>query len=250
MPNTTKGLPYPSNSDPVDVPGDMQALAEAVDTELDDYIAETLADAKGDLLVASAADTIDRLGVGTNGQVLTADSAEAAGVKWATPDGGGLVLITSQSFSAVSGVSVNNCFTSTYDHYKITVDAVGSLSGSTGAFDVIRLRASGTDTSSGYYRGIIVAGASIALQKDIAGSQSSGYFGAAFDGSGATTIDIFSPHNGEKTRFVGQTVSVGSGGDRVANVFGVLDDTTSYDGFTLLAAGTFTGTVRVYGYED
>lgn len=27
-------LPYPSNSDDVDVPGDMQALAEAVDTAL------------------------------------------------------------------------------------------------------------------------------------------------------------------------------------------------------------------------
>jgi hypothetical protein len=43
MPNTTKGLPYPSNSDPVDVPGDIQALAEAVDTELDDYLTEASA---------------------------------------------------------------------------------------------------------------------------------------------------------------------------------------------------------------
>lgn len=34
MPTTTKGFPYPSNSDNVDVPGDMQALAEAVDTYL------------------------------------------------------------------------------------------------------------------------------------------------------------------------------------------------------------------------
>lgn len=32
MPTTSGGLPYPSSSDPADVPGDLQALAEAVDT--------------------------------------------------------------------------------------------------------------------------------------------------------------------------------------------------------------------------
>jgi hypothetical protein len=40
---------------------------------------------KGDLLVATGSGTIVRQGVGTNGQILTADSAEADGVKWATP---------------------------------------------------------------------------------------------------------------------------------------------------------------------
>ena len=47
-----------------------------------DLIATTV-DAKGDLLVASADNTVTRLAVGTNDYVLTADSAEATGLKWA-----------------------------------------------------------------------------------------------------------------------------------------------------------------------
>jgi hypothetical protein len=46
-------------------------------------------DAKGDLLAGTADNTISRLAVGTNGHILTADSAETTGMKWAAPAGGG-----------------------------------------------------------------------------------------------------------------------------------------------------------------
>jgi hypothetical protein len=46
-------------------------------------------DAKGDLLAGTADNTIGRLAIGTNGQILTADSSTATGLKWATPAGGG-----------------------------------------------------------------------------------------------------------------------------------------------------------------
>ena len=50
-------------------------------------IPATLIDAKGDLIAGSAADTAARLAVGTNGYVLTADSAETTGIKWAAAGG-------------------------------------------------------------------------------------------------------------------------------------------------------------------
>ena len=57
-----------------------------------DVATDAIWDAKGDLAVGTGANTASRLAVGTNGQVLTADSAEATGVKWATPAGSGDVV--------------------------------------------------------------------------------------------------------------------------------------------------------------
>ena len=65
-------------------------------------IAKTLIDAKGDLIVGTAADTVSRLAVGTDGQVLTADSGEATGLKFATPASGGMTLISTTSLSGAS----------------------------------------------------------------------------------------------------------------------------------------------------
>jgi hypothetical protein len=48
----------------------------------------TAIDAKGDLVAGTGADAFSRIGVGANNTVLTADSAEATGLKWATPASG------------------------------------------------------------------------------------------------------------------------------------------------------------------
>jgi hypothetical protein len=49
-------------------------------------IPNTVIDAKGDLIVGTAADTIGKLTVGTNGHYLQADSTTATGLKWAAVD--------------------------------------------------------------------------------------------------------------------------------------------------------------------
>jgi hypothetical protein len=62
--------------------------------------ATTVVTTKGDLLTYST--TAARLGVGSNGTVLTADSAEATGLKWATPAAGGMTLLSTTTLSGAS----------------------------------------------------------------------------------------------------------------------------------------------------
>lgn len=57
--------------------------AQGNDSRITGAIQSSTATAKGDLLAATAASTIARLGVGSDTQVLTADSTQTTGVKWA-----------------------------------------------------------------------------------------------------------------------------------------------------------------------
>ncbi len=52
---------------------------------------------KGDLYVATGASTIVRVGVGTDTHVLTADSGETPGIKWAAAGGGGASLTVAET---------------------------------------------------------------------------------------------------------------------------------------------------------
>lgn len=64
-------------------------VTDATNVNAAGAVMESDVDAKGDIFVATADNTLTRLAVGTNNHVLTADSAEASGVKWAASGGGG-----------------------------------------------------------------------------------------------------------------------------------------------------------------
>ncbi len=66
--------------------GDVLEVITFTSFELATAIDKTILDAKGDLIVASGADTPGKLAAGTNGYVLTADSTQALGLKWAEVD--------------------------------------------------------------------------------------------------------------------------------------------------------------------
>lgn len=67
------------------VAGDIVTVICYAPFNIANTIAPTLVDAKGDLIAGTAADTVGRLAVGTNNQLLTADSSTTTGLKWANP---------------------------------------------------------------------------------------------------------------------------------------------------------------------
>jgi hypothetical protein len=95
-------------------------------------------DAKGDLLAGTADNTIGRLAVGTNGQVLTADSTTATGLKWAAAAGGGKVLqvvsatktdtftSTSTAYTDITGLSVTITPSATTSKIMVFVNLTGN----------------------------------------------------------------------------------------------------------------------------
>jgi hypothetical protein len=162
-PTTHFGWVMPTATDLVtDLPADFNVFGQGVDTSLQDLLGGTtgqvlskasntnmdfawiaqddsnaiqnaIVDAKGDLIAATAADTPARLAVGTNNQVLTADSSTATGLKWATPatSSSGLTLIQRSTVTAAAdtGTTFDGVFSSTYGAYLVVMESVvGSVS--------------------------------------------------------------------------------------------------------------------------
>jgi hypothetical protein len=83
-------------------------------------IQASIVDAKGDLIVATGADTVARRSVGTNNQVLAADSSETTGVKWVAATD----LISSASTSVAGKVQLEDSVSSTSTTKAATPNSV------------------------------------------------------------------------------------------------------------------------------
>ena len=66
-------------------------LSGLTDDDHTQYLLRSILTTKGDIYVATGVSTVVRLAVGSNNQVLTADSAQSSGVKWA--DSGSIVSL-------------------------------------------------------------------------------------------------------------------------------------------------------------
>ena len=115
----------------------------------------TAIDAKGDLIVGTGADTFSKLTAGTNGYLLTADSAEATGLKWAAAAGGGggkVLQVVAATTSSLADV-LSTTFTDT----NLTASITPTLATS----KVLVL----VSQNMGVYRVTSVAAAAMRLQR-------------------------------------------------------------------------------------
>lgn len=79
---------------PATVVTDHGNLTGLSDDDHPQYIKDSEYSTKGQILVATGSGTYTALGVGSNSQILTSDSSEASGVKWAAAAGGGAAFWT------------------------------------------------------------------------------------------------------------------------------------------------------------
>ena len=84
-------------------------------------------DAKGDLIVGTAADTATKLSVGTNTYVLTADSSTASGLTWAAPTTGDITGVTAGT--AISGGGSSGTVTVNVNVEPATLQLAGQVFG-------------------------------------------------------------------------------------------------------------------------
>lgn len=165
------------------------------------------------------------------------------------PASAGLTFVAGTAFSAVSSVSVNNCFTSEYDNYRLVCTGVSSASGPNIA---MRLRANGSDNSSstyGYQTCLFNGTVTEPSRTTLATSWQAAIFDDD-DDANAFVLDLFRPNIATRTSFL--TLSIfASAGSYTGFFGGYFDNSTVFDGFSFIpSAGTITGTVRVYGYRN
>ena len=113
----------------------------------------TAIDAEGDLIIGDAADAFQRLAIGSNGNVLTVDTAVDGKIKWAAPAGGGKVLQVVQDDDQSNFSTTSTTYQDTGLSVTITPSSASSKVLITVAGNESFVQNTGTSTSwYGYFR--------------------------------------------------------------------------------------------------
>jgi hypothetical protein len=264
-PTTNYGFVLPTPTDLVtDLPADFEVALQGVDTQMltnaNAAIAKSIVDAKGDIIAATAADTVSRLAVGANDTVLTADSSTATGLKWAAPGGAGLnwTLLNSGG-TALSGSSVSITGISAKDNLMIFISGASPAASST---IEIRMTINNDSTGGNYesygnrYSFTSSYDPNIQLQVDETNAGAWPYwtinrFSNAAGGSASAMISLSGCNSAGRKIGISQSGnSMGGGTDNQAKMMGVLyagTSTVSSLQFFLNSSTFDAGRVWVYG---
>jgi hypothetical protein len=229
----------------------IRTMGNAIDTTMGTMVAKTIVDAKGDIIAATAADTVSRLAVGANATVLTADSSTATGLKWATPAtaASGLTLITRNSFTNVASVAIDSIFSSTYYSYMVVIE---NIYAATGTDDLhLQMRYGSTTQTANYQGACATMGiSSVTLTSPQSGTTSEFTLGA--NAGGSTYPNAYTLYfnrvgqSSQNPRFHGTGINADTGQAYWLGGYTTLSQT--YTGILLKSSSTnITGVVSVYG---
>ena len=196
-------------------------------------------------LVKNGADAICDLGDAVDTAMNTALGTKKAG----------MVLLNTTSFTAVASQAINNVFSSTYKNYFVTVSNIVVDSASDRELQM-RLRVGGVDnsTASSYQSQSIFSYAASAGGEYLAQAQN-----FLINGNNVTPINgemtLINPFTtgttGLFSDFLSYRAGLSGGSYNTYKKSGLHNQSVSYDGFNLiLASGTMTGKVSVYGYNE
>jgi hypothetical protein len=218
MPTTTNyGWTTPADTDLVkDGASAIRTLGTAIDTTVFNNagaaIAKTIVDAKGDIIVATAADTVARLASsGVNGDVLQVDTSTATGLKYAAvAAGANWSLLNSGGTSLTGAATITVSGISAIDKILVLVD--GASAANNNASISVRLN---TDTGSNYYSyGMRLAWASTYSSSGFVsqqGANTSIFLGKLPSAASDTTVSGYAVFSGCNAAGVKAFTAAGSG---------------------------------------
>jgi hypothetical protein len=222
----------------------IRTMGDAIDTTMGTMVAKTIIDAKGDLIAGSAADTVLRLAVGTNGQTLVADSTASTGLKWATVAAGAMTKIASASFSGATDTSTtfDNVFSATYKNYYLVMS---NLRGGSSEALKFQFRVAGPTTdATGYYGNRITDGTNSATSNGTSFSLLSNY-------NEGSSLNMLVAINDTPAQFSYTGLQRNSAGSVVIGACmndGLTSD--SAKGFILSGTSNISGFCAVYGLAN